>query len=60
MGKHLNLSDRIIIEIQIGRWSKQNEIAKVLKISKSSISRETSAEYLKKKEKVIFMKKSLF
>jgi len=49
MGKHLNLSDRITIEIQLKRWSRQSEIAKALKRSKSSISREISNNSIKKK-----------
>jgi transposase, IS30 family len=40
MWKHLTLQDRETIAIQLWRWSKQYEIAKVLKRSKSSISRE--------------------
>ncbi len=40
MWKHLTLQDRQTIEIQLWRWSKQKEIAKVLKRSESSISRE--------------------
>lgn len=40
MWKHLTLQDRETIEIQLWRWSKQKEIAQVLKRSESSISRE--------------------
>ena len=37
---HLTLFDRQTIEIQLQRWTTQEEIAKLLKRSKSSISRE--------------------
>lgn len=49
MWKHLTLQDRETIEIQLRRWSKQNEIAKVLKRSESSISREIGNNSVKKK-----------
>ena len=48
MWKHLTLKDRETIEIQLLRWSKQNEIAKVLKRSESSISREIKNNSIKK------------
>ena len=49
MWKHLNLEDRKTIEIQLSRWSKQTEIAKVLKKWKSVISREIKNNSVKKK-----------
>ena len=49
MWKHLNLQDRIIIEIQLGRKSTQTEIAKVLKRNKSVISLEITKNSVKKK-----------
>ena len=49
MWKHLTLQARETIEIQLWRWSKQNEIAKVLKRSESSISREIANNSIKKK-----------
>jgi len=49
MWKHLTLQDRQTIEIQLWRWSKQYEIAKVLKRSESSISREITNNSIKKK-----------
>lgn len=48
MWKHLILEDRKTIEIQLWRWSKQYEIAKVLKRSESSISREIKNHSTKK------------
>jgi len=48
MWKHLTLQDRETIEIQLWRWSKQKEIAKVLKRSESSISREIKDNSIKK------------
>ncbi len=42
MWKHLTLQDRETIQIQLCRWSKQYEIAEVLKRSESSISREVT------------------
>ena len=48
MWKHLTLQDRQTIEIQLSRWSLQNEIAKVLKRSESSISREIDNNSIKK------------
>lgn len=48
MWKHLTLYDRYTIEIQLKRWSKQKEIAIVLKKSESSISREISNNSIKK------------
>ena len=48
MWKHLTLQDRESIEIHLWRWSKQNEIAKVLKRSESSISREIENNSIKK------------
>ena len=49
MWKHLTLQDRQTIEIQLSRWSKQTEIAKVLKRWKSVISREIQNNSVKKK-----------
>ena len=49
MWKHLNLQDRETIEIQLKRWSKQNEIAKVLKKWESVISREITRNSIVKK-----------
>ena len=49
MWKHLTLEDRQSIEIQLWRWSTQKEIAKVLKRSESSISREIKNNSVKKK-----------
>ena len=49
MWKHLNLQNRITIEIQLNRWSKQKEIAKVLKRNESVISREVKNNSVKKK-----------
>ena len=49
MWKHLTLQDRQTIEIQLWRWSKQYEIAKVLKRSAPSISREITNNSVKKK-----------
>ena len=49
MWKHLTLQDRQTIEIQLSRWSKQTEIAKVLKRWKSVISREIKNNSVKKK-----------
>ena len=49
MWKHLTLQARETIEIQLWRWSKQNEIAKVLKRSESCISREIANNSIKKK-----------
>lgn len=49
MWKHLTLQDRETIEIQLKRWSKQYEIAEVLKRSPPSISREIKNNSIKKK-----------
>lgn len=49
MWKHLTLFDRQTIEIQLKRWSKQKEIAEVLKRSESSISREIKNNSVKKR-----------
>ena len=49
MWKHLTLQDRQTIEIQLNRKSSQKEIAKVLKRSESSISREIKNNSIKKK-----------
>jgi len=49
MGKHLTMFDRQTIEIQLKRWSKQKEIAEILKRSESSISREIKNNSIKKK-----------
>ena len=49
MWKHLTLKDRETIEIQLKRWSKQNEIAKVLKKWESVISREITNNSVFKK-----------
>ena len=49
MWKHLTLEDRQTIEIQLQRWSKQTEIAIVLKRWKSVISREIKNNSVKKK-----------
>lgn len=48
MWKHLTLDDRKTIEIQLWRWSTQKEIAKVLKRSESSISREIANNSVRK------------
>lgn len=57
MWKHLTLQDRQTIEIQLWRWSKQYEIAKVLKRSESSISREITNNSIKKRwsNKVVYL-----
>ena len=49
MWKHLTLEDRQTIEIQLLRWSKQNEIAIVLKRWKSVISREIRNNSVRKR-----------
>ena len=49
MWKHLTLEDRKTIEIQLNRWAKQKEIAKVLKRWKSVICREIKNNSVKKK-----------
>ena len=49
MWKHLTLKDRQTIEIQLLRWSKQTEIAIVLKRWKSVISREIKNNSVRKK-----------
>ncbi len=49
MWKHMTLQDRETIEIQLWRWSEQIEIAKVLKKSASSISREITNNSVMKK-----------
>lgn len=49
MWKHLSLHDRQTIEIQLWRWTQQNEIAKVLNRSTSSISREITNNSVMKK-----------
>lgn len=49
MWKHITLQDRETIEIQIWRWANQSEIAKLLKRSESSISREIKNNSVKKK-----------
>ncbi len=48
MWKHLTLQDRETIEIQLWRWSRQREIAKVLKRSDKSkhISHENIYKWL--------------
>jgi len=49
MYKHITLHDRESIEIHLKRWEKQNEIAQVLWISESSISREIARNSVLKK-----------
>lgn len=61
MWKHLTLQDRITIEIQLKRWTNQKEIARVLKKSESSISREITNNSVTKKwsnEKVYLAKEA--
>ena len=49
MWKHMTLQDRETIEIQLWRLANQKEIAKVLKRSESSISREINNNSVKKR-----------
>jgi len=46
---HLTIYDRQTIEIQLKRWETQKDISKVLKRSESSISREITRNWIKKK-----------
>lgn len=47
--KHFTLFDRQTIEIQLNRWAKYKEIAKILKKSKSSIWREITKNSVNKR-----------